>query len=877
MNLTNTATPTAKFLKDYAKPAFSITDIYLEFDLDDTQTQVRATSQVERNYCEKQNVIAGDLVLDGIDLELLSVEIDGVKYTDYQLSKDQLIISINKDNFELTIITKISPGTNSSLEGLYLSGGAYCTQCEAEGFRKITYYQDRPDVLATFTVKIIADKKYPHLLSNGNKIEQGDIGNDRHYAVWQDPFKKPCYLFALVAGDFDVLRDSYKTMSGRDVELALFVDKGNLDKAPHAIESLKKSMKWDEDTFGLEYDLDIYMIVAVDFFNMGAMENKGLNVFNSKCVLANQQTATDSDYHMIESIIGHEYFHNWTGNRVTCRDWFQLSLKEGLTVFRDQEFSSDLGSRAINRIAAVKAMRTHQFSEDAGPMAHPIRPEKVIEMNNFYTVTVYNKGAEVIRMMHTLLGKDNFRKGMDLYLERHDGQAVTCDDFVNAMMSASNVDLSQFKIWYSQSGTPKLVVKESYCTDKQQYQLEIQQIHAQTADQTTKQNLHIPFAVEFLDSAGKVLPLTYQGKAINKVLNVTQERQTFHFDDLTEKPTVILLEDFSAPCQLDFNYSDEQLCHIVRHASSDFSRWDAQQILLTNNIKNAVANNDMTLKVNVIELIKDIIEDQTIDLELAAQLLKLPSFDTLSSDYLEIPVDALIEVSASFEQQIADALTEQFMKRFNALSIDNVSDSADLSPHAVGKRALKNACLMYLAKQSQFDLSLVLKAQFALDNMTDALAVLSAVVNSKHALSNEMLALFESKWSKDALVMDKWFALKAMQDRADINTHLEALYQHDHFDYANPNRVRALIGNYSHFNLKHFHNSDGSGYKLLTDLLIKLNDINPQNASRMITPLMFWKKFDSNRQQLMKQQLLRLENIENLSPDLYEKVSKALN
>jgi aminopeptidase N len=876
MTLTNTATPTAKFLKDYAKPAFSITDIYLEFDLDDTQTQVRATSKVKRNFCDN-NAISGDLVLDGIDLELLSVEVDGQKYSDYQLLKEQLIISSDKDEFELLIITKISPGTNSSLEGLYLSGGAYCTQCEAEGFRKITYYQDRPDVLATFTVKIIADKKYPHLLSNGNKIEQGDIGNDRHYTVWQDPFKKPCYLFALVAGDFDVLRDSYKTLSGRDVELALFVDKGNLDKAPHAIESLKKSMKWDEDTFGLEYDLDIYMIVAVDFFNMGAMENKGLNVFNSKCVLANQQTATDSDYHMIESIIGHEYFHNWTGNRVTCRDWFQLSLKEGLTVFRDQEFSSDLGSRAINRIAAVKAMRTHQFSEDAGPMAHPIRPEKVIEMNNFYTVTVYNKGAEVIRMMHTLLGKENFRKGMDLYFERHDGQAVTCDDFVNAMMSASNVDLNQFKTWYSQSGTPKLVVKESYCTDKQEYQLEIKQIHKATADQSTKQNLHIPFAVEFLDSAGQVLPLTYQGKAINKVLNITQESQTFQFDCLTEKPTAILLEDFSAPCQLDFDYSDEQLCHIVRHASSDFSRWDAQQILLTNNIKNAVANNDMTLQVNVIELLKDIIEDQTIDLELAAQLLKLPTFDTLSSDYQEIPVDALIAVSASFEQQIADALSDKLLARYNALSLDSESDCADLSPYAVGKRALKNACLMYLAKQSQYDLDLVLKSQFALDNMTDALAVLSAVVNSKHTLSDEMLALFESKWSKDALVMDKWFALKAMQDRADINSHLESLYQHDHFDYANPNRVRALIGNYTHFNLKHFHNVDGTGYKLLTDLLIKLNDINPQNASRMITPLMSWKKFDVNRQAMIKQQLQRLESIEGLSPDLYEKVSKALN
>jgi len=877
MNLSNTQIPTAKFLKDYTKPAFSIIDIYLEFDLDDTQTQVKAISKVKRNYCDNKKVIPGALILDGLDQDLLSVQVDGQKYHDYKLSNDQLVLNLEQDEFELTIITKISPATNSSLEGLYLSGGAYCTQCEAEGFRKITYYQDRPDVLATFTVKIIADKKYPHLLSNGNKIEQGDIGSDRHYAIWQDPFKKPCYLFALVAGDFDVLEDTYKTMSGRDVELALFVDKGNLDKAPHAIESLKKSMKWDEDTFGLEYDLDIYMIVAVDFFNMGAMENKGLNVFNSKCVLANQQTATDSDYHMIESIIGHEYFHNWTGNRVTCRDWFQLSLKEGLTVFRDQEFSSDLGSRAINRIAAVKAMRTHQFSEDAGPMAHPIRPEKVIEMNNFYTVTVYNKGAEVIRMMYTLLGKENFRKGMDLYFKRHDGQAVTCDDFVNAMMAASNIDLTQFKAWYSQSGTPKLVVEETYNDENAEYQLDIKQVHLSTADQKVKQNLHIPFAIEFLDSSGQTLPLTYKGKEINKVLNITDEQHIFSFDSFKEKPTVILLEDFSAPCQLEFKYSDEQLCHIVRHASSDFSRWDAQQILFSNNIKRAVTNNDMTLEVHIIELLKDIIEDDNIDLELAAQLIKMPSFDTLSADYTQIPVDALIKVITRFEQQIADVLTEQLLIRYNGLSKNSKSESTDLSADVVGKRALKNACLFYLTKQNKVDLDSILKTQFSLDNMTDALAVLSAVVHANHPLTNSMLASFESKWSCDALVMDKWFALKAMQDRVDIKTHLEALYEHDHFDYANPNRVRALIGNFTHFNLKHFHNADGSGYKLLADLLIKLNDINPQNASRMITPLMSWQKFDIKRQDLIKNQLHRLENIENLSPDLYEKVSKALN
>ncbi|SFC08264.1 aminopeptidase N [Pseudoalteromonas denitrificans] len=876
MNLTNTNPPSAKYLKDYTKPAFSIYDIYLEFDLKATQTQVHATSKVKRNFSDNKPIL-GALVLDGIDLDLLSINIDGQAFDDFQLLNEQLIINIDRDEFELCIVTEISPATNSSLEGLYLSGGAYCTQCEAEGFRKITYYQDRPDVLATFTVKITADKKYPYLLSNGNKIEQGELEDGRHYTVWQDPFKKPAYLFALVAGDFDVLKDSYKTMSGREVELALFVDKGNLNKASHALTSLKKSMKWDEDTFGLEYDLDIYMIVAVDFFNMGAMENKGLNVFNSKCVLANQATATDSDYHMIESIIGHEYFHNWTGNRVTCRDWFQLSLKEGLTVFRDQEFSSDLGSRAINRIAAVKAMRTHQFAEDAGPMAHPIRPEQVIEMNNFYTVTVYNKGAEVIRMMHTLLGKENFRKGMDLYFERHDGQAVTCDDFVNAMMQASSIDLTQFKHWYSQSGTPKLVVKEKFDKTSGVYQLEINQVHTATADQDKKHNLHIPFSIELLDQDGKVLQLTYEGNVICKVLNVTQGKQVFSFDNIKTKPTPILLEDFSAPCQLDFNYSDEQLCHIVRHASSDFSRWDAQQMLLIKNIKAAVKNDNIDLPKNITELISDILLDNTIDLELAAQLIKLPSYDVIAAEYEEVPINSIIEAIDSFEQQIAQTLNTVLFDVYNKLNENSVNECENLSTEVVGKRALKNACLHYLAKQNEICMVEALNAQLEMINMTDSLAALSSAVHANHELSQSMLIAFESKWEKDALVMDKWFGLQAMQDKPDIVAHLQSLYSHSHFDYANPNRVRALIGSFTHFNIKQFHNENGSGYKLLTDLLIKLNDINPQNASRMITPLMSWQKYNVKRQKLIKQQLERLADIEDLSSDLYEKVSKALN
>ena len=486
--MTVSAKPKAQYLKDYTAPNFSIEHTELTFDLQPLNTKVTALLTLKRTT--NQNTA---LVLDGIDLQLVELQVDNIAYTNYKIEGEHLIINDLPHTCQLKIVTEISPDTNTSLEGLYLSGGAYCTQCEAQGFRKITYFLDRPDVLSTYDVTIIADKSFKHLLSNGNQIDSGETADGRHFAKWQDPFKKPSYLFALVAGDFDVLKDTYTTKSGREIELALFVDKGNLSKTPHAINSLKKAMHWDETRFNLEYDLDIYMIVAVDFFNMGAMENKGLNVFNSKCVLANQETATDKDYHTIESIVGHEYFHNWTGNRVTCRDWFQLSLKEGLTVFRDQEFSSDLGSRALNRIDAVKVMRTHQFSEDAGPMAHPIRPEKVIEMNNFYTVTVYDKGAEVIRMMHTLLGEVNFQKGMQLYFERHDGQAVTCDDFVAAMSDASDIDLTQFKRWYSQSGTPRLNATQHYDHDKQLYTLTIEQ--SAPLNQPDNKSLHIPFAI----------------------------------------------------------------------------------------------------------------------------------------------------------------------------------------------------------------------------------------------------------------------------------------------------------------------------------------------------------------------------------------------
>ncbi|WP_462180128.1 aminopeptidase N [Pseudoalteromonas gelatinilytica] len=862
--MSTTTKPQAQYLKDYQAPQFSIQHINLRFELAPLKTSVQSTMTINRT--DESNA---DLALDGVDLTLISVKVDDQAYDDYTLEDEKLIIHNLPASFILKIENHIDPQTNTSLEGLYLSGGAYCTQCEAEGFRKITYYLDRPDVLASFDVTIIADKKYTHLLSNGNQIESGNLDDGRHFVKWQDPFKKPSYLFALVAGDFDVLRDHYTTQSGRKVELALFVDKGNLSKTPHAMTSLKKSMQWDEERFNLEYDLDIYMIVAVDFFNMGAMENKGLNIFNSKCVLANQETATDKDYHTIESIVGHEYFHNWTGNRVTCRDWFQLSLKEGLTVFRDQEFSSDLGSRALNRIDAVKVMRTHQFSEDAGPMAHPIRPEKVIEMNNFYTVTVYDKGAEVIRMMHTLLGEEKFQQGMALYFERHDGQAVTCDDFVAAMSDASGIDLTQFKRWYSQAGTPKLSVEQEFDEKNQTFALSIEQFAPD--NQPNNALLHIPFAIELLDSEGQSLPLIIDNQVQDSVLNVTEKTQQFVFEGIKQRPVAVLLEDFSAPCIVNQDTSAADLLHIMRFARSDFSRWDAQQRLFTNEMKAAIASGEACLSDDILFALKALIDQREGDLALIAELLKLPSYDTLAAEYAVIPVDDIIAVQNAFESQIATHLTESLVNCYNALE-----DDGSTSATAVAVRALKQLCLHYLAKTNHSDVSSLITESAHSINMTNALAALSAVVKANHSLCDTLLTEFDAKWRHDVLVMDKWFALQAMKDSATSINDIKALYEHPSFDFGNPNRVRALVGSFSHFNITQFHRADGKGYQLLGDLLVKLNDINPQNASRMLTPFMSWKRYDENRSAAMKAQLQRLADLDGLSDDLFEKVEKAL-
>ena len=862
--------PQAKFRSDYQSPEFTISDIDLVFDLDDTKTFISATSKVQ------QLKKSTDLLLEGEGMTLVSLKINDVDHSDYTKTDTQLTIHNVSGDFTLMIVTEVNPQENTALEGLYKSGDGFCTQCEAEGFRRITYYLDRPDVLARFTTKVIADKKaYPHLLSNGNRVSHGDLDGDKHFVHWQDPFPKPAYLFALVAGNFDVLTDTYTTKSGRDVALEIYVDQGNLDRTPHAMTSLINSMKWDEDRFDLEYDLDIYMIVAVDFFNMGAMENKGLNVFNSKFVLAKQETATDTDYLGIEAVIGHEYFHNWTGNRVTCRDWFQLSLKEGLTVFRDQEFSSDLGSRSVNRINNVRIMRGPQFSEDASPMAHPIRPEKVIEMNNFYTLTVYEKGSEVIRMMHTLLGEVNFQKGMKLYFERHDGTAATCEDFVLAMENASGIDLTQFRLWYSQSGTPVLSVTSEYDEAKQEYALTVKQHTPATEDQTEKLALHIPLDIELYARDGAVIPLRCNNKSIDNVLNVVEEQQTFVFQEVSEKPVVSLLREFSAPVKLNYAYSDEELIFLMVHAKNDFARWDAGQMLLANyiraNIIHVQNNDSLVLPDPVVDAFRGVLLNPELDHAFIAEMLVLPNHNEITGWFDTVDVNAIDTALGFIKQTLANDLKDEFSATYHSLK----QDAYSVDHNAIGKRSLRNSALSYLAKTDVGE-SLVEAQYKSSDNMTDTMAAMVSANSAELSIRETLMNDFSEKWSHDGLVMDKWFILQGSNPSIEVLSTIKETMNHKAFSLKNPNRIRSLIGSFAANNAVNFHNKSGEGYAFLGDILLDLNVSNPQVASRLIDPLLKFKKYDSDRQTLMKEQLQRLADLDNLAKDLFEKVTKAL-
>jgi aminopeptidase N len=877
--------PQTVYLKDYTAPEYLIDSVELNFTLDDENTQVISRLTMRRNPDSRS---AGkSLTLVGENLKLSRVNLndgDDLTTADYQQTADELIITeVPQDkSFVLTIENQINPQANTALEGLYLSNGMLCTQCEAEGFRKITYYLDRPDVMARFTTTIIADKsRYPVLLSNGNKVGHGELSENRHWVTWEDPFAKPCYLFALVAGQLHCVEGRFTTQSGRDISLQVFVEAHDLDKCDHALQSLKNAMRWDEEVYGREYDLDLYMIVAVSHFNMGAMENKGLNVFNTKYVLARPDTATDADYEHIEGVIGHEYFHNWTGNRITCRDWFQLSLKEGFTVFRDQEFTGDRTSKAVKRIEDVNMLRTRQFAEDAGPLAHPIRPDAYMEINNFYTLTVYEKGAEVVRMIHTLLGAEGFRKGSDLYFQRHDGQAVTCDDFVKAMEDANGADLTQFRRWYSQAGTPVLTVRQHYEPGDQTLTLTIAQNCPPTPGQPVKEPLHIPVRIGLINPDGSVAPCRLAGgdQVSDEVtLSVTEAEQSFTFEGLAQQPVVSLLRGFSAPVKLDMDYSLEELAFLLSHDSDTFNRWEAGQQLagtiIIGLIEDARKGRDLHLDPMIVEAFRQVLEQSWDDLSYFSLLLDLPSETYLAEQMPVVDVEAIHTAREFVKRTLARQLQPQFQALYQANHRD---ESGQFDAGAIGRRRIKNTCLGYLSKLENADIQNWAEQQFkTAGNMTDQIAALTAIVNNPHPATEQCLTDFYRQWRDEALVIDKWFTLQATSPMPGTFATVQSLLAHDAFDLKNPNRVRSLIGAFSQANPLHFHAADGQGYQFLADQIIALNTINPQVASRMLGALTQWRRFDESRQALMKAQLERIMGTEAISRDVYEVASKSL-
>jgi len=732
--------------------------------------------------------------------------------------------------------------------------------------------------MACYTTTIEADKKkYPILLSNGNPIKKGEKG-ERHWVTWADPFKKPCYLFALVAGDLAEKEDSFVTQSGRRVALKIYVEKGNQDKAEHALFSLKKAMRWDEVHYGREYDLDIYMIVAVSDFNMGAMENKGLNIFNDRYVLAKKTTATDQDYEAITSVIGHEYFHNWTGNRITCRDWFQLSLKEGLTVFRDQEFSRSLFSSTMARIDAVRVLRTRQFAEDSGPLAHPVRPTSYIEINNFYTATVYNKGAEVIRMMQTLLGVAGFRKGMDLYFERHDGQAVTTEDFVRCMEEANHADLTQFRLWYSQAGTPEVTVRETYDESAKKYYLHFKQMCPPTPGQTEKQPMHIPIAIGLLTQKGKSIPLYLEGETQaveTKVVSLTQAEMTFCFTKIDKKPTPSLLRDFSAPVKLHFDYEDKDLLLLMQHDVDGFNRYEAGQRLMTKimfKLMEDFKKNKPLVFPQEIALVFEALFSEPMEETLLADMLVLPSESYLATLMPVVEVEAIHHVRDFLKTSLAKQLREIFFAAYQ--------EEFDFKPYSLddmGKRRLKNICLGYLMQVGDEDIQDTCLNQFErAGNMTDQLAAFAAFVNNEGHFRAAAIEDFYQQWQHDHLVIDKWFSLQAQSPLPDVLTCVKKLAQHPDFNLKKPNRVRALVGAFAMGNHYYFHAASGEGYHFLSDMVIALDTLNPQVAARLVEPLTHWRKYDKQRQALMREALEKIKNKSDLSRDVYEIVTKSL-
>ena len=866
------ATPQTIYLKEYLPPEYLIKQVNLNFSLQESGSIVSATIEFKKN--PDCNLSSGSLFLHGEELELQQIFINDEKLTktQYQISDLGLTIIKPPEEFTLKTVTKIFPENNTALEGLYRSGNMYCSQCEAEGFRKITWFLDRPDVMASFVTRIEADKdKYPILLSNGNPIEQGNLDDNRHYSVWDDPFPKPCYLFALVAGDLLHINDEYVTTSNRKVDLNIYVEAENIDKCDHAMLSLKNAMRWDEDTYGREYDLSVYNIVAVNDFNMGAMENKGLNVFNSKYVLARPDTATDRDFQGIEGVIAHEYFHNWTGNRITCRDWFQLSLKEGLTVFRDQSFSAYMGSEGVKRIEDVRLLRSHQFAEDASPMAHPIRPNSYIEINNFYTVTVYEKGAEVVRMQANLLGAEHYRKATDLYFERFDGQAVTTEDFVQCMQDASGKDLTQFKHWYDYAGTPVVDVNSEYSSETKEYTLSIKQSCPDTPGQKNKPPFLIPFRVGLLDEEGRDL-------LDDTVLEITKVEQVFVFKDIKSTPVPSLFRGLSAPVKVNYDYSDEELMFLMAHDSDSFNRWDAaqnfSQRLILSLVSQHKAGKELVVPDGFIAAFKKALLDSDSDKALIAEVLTLPSESYLGDQMDVVDVDGLFLARETVKQQVAHALAEDLLMIYKA---NREVGDYQITSDDIARRSLKNVVLSYLVKLETNEAQQLCLDQFYLNkNMTDTMAAFNLIADSDFSQRNEILESFESQWRHDPLVMDKWFVAQATSHREDTLESVKALMDHELFSIKNPNKVRSLIGAFCSANLVRFHATSGAGYRFLADQVIRLDALNPQIASRMLRVISRWQRYDEKRQALMKEQLERIVAAKSISKDVYEIAAKSL-
>ncbi|MFG6666790.1 aminopeptidase N [Halomonas sp. HNIBRBA4712] len=872
--------PQPVYLSDYQPPDYTVTHTELTFDLDPAATRVKARLHIERNSAAAADA---PLVFDGEKLALKALALDGQPLDEsaYTLTDTTLTVASVPARFCLESEVEIDPQSNTALEGLYQSSGMYCTQCEAQGFRRITFYPDRPDVMATFRVTVIGDKnREPVLLSNGNPVEKGEADGGRHYATWEDPHPKPSYLFALVAGDLHKVSDLFTTMSGREVTLEIWVEEENLDKIEHAMASLQRAMAWDEKAYGREYDLDLFMIVAVNDFNMGAMENKGLNIFNSAAVLTRPDTATDATFQTVESIVAHEYFHNWSGNRVTCRDWFQLSLKEGFTVFRDQCFSADTNSAPVKRIQDVSFFRTAQFAEDAGPTAHPVRPDHYIEITNFYTLTIYEKGAEVVRMLCNLIGEEAFRQGADRYFERFDGQAVTIEDFVGCMAEVSGQNLDQFMRWYAQAGTPEIDAFGEYDYVHGEYRLTLRQRTPATPGQNEKKPLHVPILMGLVGTkSGQDLTLTLEGERLGKqaVVHLTKSEQTFVFSDVAEAPVPSLLRNFSAPVTLNYPYSREDLAFLLTHDSDGFNRWDAGQRLSMLALDDLIAAHrngvEKVMDSRVIEAFRALLTGEQNDKAVLAEMLTLPTEAYIAEQQRIVDVDAIHHAREFMRQSLAVALRDEFVATYEANTQD---EPYAPTPEQIATRSLKNVALAYLMSiedeqgvafcQAQFDAGL---------NMTDVRQALTLLVHSDQTeLATPALKAFGEKWAHDSLVMDQWFTVQVTRPQPDVLERVRYLMDHPAFSIKNPNKVRALIGAFTQ-NRVNFHRLDGEGYRLLADVVIELNRLNPEIAARLITPLTRWQRFDEARKELMRAELERIAR-EPLSSNVFEVVEKAL-